>query len=521
MKKLTAVFAVVLLLVSLLSFGVHAEGFVFREVSRTQNETQMQVVWNYEELSDGDELEDITAAGISLPFTMDDEKTLLIDISALDAGIYPIVYDYVSGATGGSTKAADLIKSGMATVKLTAAINSDGTVTITAKNASGAAVPNYMLSLTIGNMSGLTGKTDAGGRYTSYITLDYGQTVLFEGRLTTSGLVNYSPVSQQSMVRERPATTTAAPTTTTTGTTTADTTTTAETTDTTTDTTEDTTVADTTVTAPDGATVTTPNVQTNASVFGAGTTAVKNDKVVLNVSTDTALLKLFGCDKEAFADKARLYVSQADYTSLIGRNTDNMLMLNMLTSAQPVSEAQIRAALQNASAFSAYGEDERAWVTFDLSFLLLSEGGKVVPVSAVPIDSTYVVELPVPASMKGCKELAVTLKDGDGLMTPVKVAVSGGTFKLEINSLEPYTLIGFGTGGSEKAGGVSTVVVVLIIVGVLLLAGAGVLLWLFVFRKPASAEEEDEAPAVIVTQPEDNDTDIYSGRTDLPPSDGD
>ncbi len=518
MKKLAAVFAVVLLLVSLLTFGAEAEGFVFREVSRAQNETQMQVVWNYEEKADGDELEDITAAGISLPFTMDEEKTLLIDISALDAGVYPIAYDYVSGVTQGTAKAADLIKSGTATVKLSAVVNGDGTVTVTAKNSSGALVPGYELSLTVGNMSGLTGKTDANGRYTSYIKLDYGQKVLFEGKETASGLVTYRAAAQQSMVRERPATTTAAPTTVpTTGTTVSDTTTTA-TEETTTDTTD---ATASTAATPDGDGVTSPNVQTNASVFGAGTTAVKNDKVVLNVSTDTALLELFGCDKETFADKARLYVSQSDYTSLIGRNSGNMLMLNMLTSAQPASETQIRAALQNASVFSAYGEDERVWVTFDLSFLLLSEGGKVVPVSAVPIDSTYVVELPVPASMKGCKELAVTLKDGDGLMPPVKVAVSGGTFKLEINSLEPYTLIGFGTGGSEKAGGVSTVVVVLIVVGVLLLAGAGVLLWLFVFRKPAPAEEEDDAPTVIVAQPEDNDTDIYSGRTDLPSGDGD
>lgn len=520
MKKMTAVFTVLVLLVGLLTFGVHAEGFVFREVSRAQGDTSIQVVWNYGEAADGDEIEDILIGGVSREFTMDEEKTIIVDTSTLDAGVYTVVYEYVSGAEQGTVTAKNLTISGTAEVTLSAVINDDGTVTVTAKNASGIAVPGYSLLLTIGNMSGITGQTDANGKYTSFITLDYGQSVTYEGVATIAGQITYAAAAQQSMVRPRPTTTTKATTVpTTTGT--------EATTDTTTDTTVDTTVGTTVSTVPDaGTTGTSADLQTIVTVVGAGTTAVKNDKVLLNVSTDTGVLNLFGCEAGDFAGNARLHISQTDYISLVGRNSSNMLMLNMLTSANQVSETQIRTALEGASAFADYSENERTWVTFDLSFLILDKGGNVIPVSAMPIDSTYVVELPVPASMKNCKELAVTMMDGDGLMPPVKVAVSDGRFKLEINALESYTLIGFAREDGGNAGGVSSLVVWLFVIGILLIAGAGVLLFLFVFRKPAPAAaatvaEEDAAPPIIVSQPEDDGNDIYSGRTDMPPSDGD
>lgn len=527
MKKVTAAFAMLVLLVGLLTVGVSADGFEFREMSRQWVGTSLQITWNSNEATADTEIEDILIGGNSFNFTMKDDKTLEVDTSDLAAGVYTVTYEYVVGATQKTATGADLIMSGVANVTLSAVINGDGTVTVTAKNASGAPIAGYDLLLTIGNMSGITGKTNANGAYTSYITAEIGQTVTYEGKMTTVGEVTYAATAQQSVKRQQvTTTTTTVPTTTATTTTestdTTETTTTEESTETTTTVTESTTtVATTTVDKEAGASTT--KVHTNETVLGAGTTAIKDGKVVINVSTDEAVLQLFGCDANAFAGKARLFMSQDDYTGLIGRNNDNLLMLNVLTSNQPVSETQLRAALADASAFAGYAETERTWITFDLSFLILDKAGNTVPVSAMPIDSTYTVELPVPASMKKCDELAITLMDGDGLMTPVKVAVSGGTFKLQINALEPYTLIGFGAESSGNAGGVSIWVVLLFVAGILLLAGAGVLLYLFVLRKPAPAAqskaEDEEAAPVIAVQPEDDGNDIYSGRTDMPPTD--
>ncbi len=522
MKKIAAVLAVCVLLVSLLAFNVHAEGFAFKELSRSNNDTQIQVEWNHTEATDADELEDVLMGGVSCPFTFDEEKTLLIDISGLEAGIYPVVYEYVAGETQGKTQAKAFEKGGNATVKLTAVINDNGTVTVTAKNGSGVPIANYKLSLVIGNMS-VSRTTGANGTFTSFEKLEYGQAVQFKGEETvagTTGNIFYAATEAQTLKRQTPVTTatgaatvttTTAATEETTGTTAEGETTTAEGETTTTDA-----AANATTAIPEAAPTEDP--YTIVTVVGAGSTAKDKDKIVLNASTDTGILNQFGCKVEDFASRARVYVSESDYNSLTGRNNSNRLMLNVLTTKTPASESQIRAALANAPDYSSYGDNDYTWLTFDLSFLILDRAGKEVPVSALPLGSTYVVELPVPESMKDCKELAVTMVDGNGLMAPVKVAVSGGMFKLEINSLEAYTLIGFGSGGSEKAGGVSGWVVCLFVVGILLLGGAGVLLYFFVLRKPAPVKQ-DEAP-VIVTQPQDDGNDIFSGRTDMPPSDG-
>lgn len=517
MKKLTAVLVTAVLLIGLLAFGVSADGFVFREESRTLTGTTLTVTWNQGEAEAT--LEDVLIGGKSYPFTPNG-ATITLDLSALPAGEYTVAYEYVAGAEQKTTTASPLVIAGEAAVKLTAVIGNDGFVTITAKNDLGVPVPDYQLTLTIGTMSGLTGKTDANGVYKSYLAVDPGATVVYEGLATTKNGVTHSAVAAASLVRPVPTTTT-----TTTTTTAESTTTTSEesttTSEETTTTTEETT---TTATEPEATDVDTDvsDTETVVTIAGAGTTAHKDDKVALNVSTDQAMLDLFGYSFDEFSEKATLLLSEDDYNGLVGRDNTNLLMLNLLTSDKQVTAAELRAALAGVSAFAGYGEDEREWITFDLSFLIMDREGNLVPVSAMPIDSTYIVELPVPKDMKDCNKLAITLRDEDGLVTPMEVSAKNGTFKLEINSMEAYTLIGFKSEKAGNAGGVSVWVVLLYVVGVLFLAGAGVILYLFVFRKPAEKEEkkevvenEEEAPMIVV----EDENDIFSGRTDLPSND--
>ena len=170
------------------------------------------------------------------------------------------------------------------------------------------------------------------------------------------------------------------------------------------------------------------------------------------------------------------------------------------------------------SDYEKYGVEERTALTFSLSFLILDKGGNVIPVSAMPLDSTYVVELPVPESMKKCKELAITVKDGNGLMAPQKVSVSGGTFKLQINSMESYTLVGFGR-GNVGGGGIGfwqiAGIVLLIILALVLVAIIILMVVYAAFRsKKKAVPRDEETPVIVVTN--DNGSDIYSGRSDLP-----
>ena len=525
MKKFAAWIAVMVLLIGLLSVGVQAEGFAFVEIKRDYDEyfnaTQMIVTWNFEDFGEGDELESVLVGGQEMTFDIQDGK-LLVDIASLDAGVYPVEYVYIpADGEQTSVQGIDLIKNGDAEVTLSHEIRDDGTVTVKAVNGSGVPVAGYQLSLTVGSIR-VNGTTDAQGAYVARYRLSYGDTLMYEGKETYDGVICYAAVEQKTVVREQPVTTTpptSATTTTMTQTTTEVTTTTTETTTATTEATTTTgkpTVGTTASTGPSSSGSIAPGGKTNASVFGPGTTSTQKDQVALNVSTDTGMLALFGCESDGFDDQARFLVSKEDYKKLVGR-TGNSLMLNVLTPAEQASEAQVEEALSQNADFGEYG-DKYSWVTMQTSFLMLDKEGNVVPVTAVPIDATYTVELPIPDSMSDHSTFLITLTDGDGLQEPIKITAEDGILRFGIQSMEVFTVIGFGEGGS-KVGGIPTTAIVLLVVGILLLVAAGILLWLFVFRKPK--EKKEETKPVVAPTPEVSGDDIFSGRTDLPPSDGD
>ncbi len=381
-------------------------------------------------------------------------------------------------------------------VTLTASFNADGTLTVKAVDETGAPAHAYEVSLVLQGMPE-TGHTNDQGIYTSQFDVDEGKEASVQGVETHTASAIYEACAKQTLARPMTATTTAASEATTTVT---EETTTTVSEETTTGTEETTTEQTTTTTGTTAA--------TTAIVKGNSTTAVENDSIAVNALTDTALLENFGLTRQEFLSKARLLVSEEDYQRLVGR-TGNTPMLGVRTSVAEITPAMVQEAVSNASDFSGYSEDQRQTLTFDLSLLMLSRAGKDVPVTALPEDVIYTVQLPIPTAMKDCSAFAITVMDGDELMTPQKLEVKNGLFELKINSLEAYTLIGFGEEKDERAGGVSWRLTVLLIAGILLLAGAGVLLYFFVFRKPDVVEETEQESTL-----EDSDTDIYSGRTD-------
>ena len=326
------------------------------------------------------------------------------------------------------------------------------------------------------------------------------------------GGVPYAAAASVEALFEAPETTTTeAPTTTTTEETTSteastststEETTPTETTEATTTTTEKT--QETTSTS--AATTTT----TNGTILGPGTTENKGDRVALNVSLDHNVLTAFGVKESVFQNKARLLLTKDDYTNLTDCGA-NQLMLNVLTAKKLPTEEQLAAAIGATSQFAT--EEEFVSLTFDLSFLKLNQTtGKILPVSALPLNTTYVVELPVPADMQDAKQLAITFFDGDQLMQPIPLEVQGGCFSLEINSLEAYTLIAFGAEKGVGGGSNSVLLIVLLVVGILLLAAAAFLVFFFVLRKP-EPKKVNEAPVFVPDLLDEND--IFSGRDDL------
>ncbi len=392
---------------------------------------------------------------------------------------------------------------GVLEVTLNLDMNEAGQVTVTATDSNGAPAAGYSLSLTVNGMA-YTDVTDANGKHVSPFTVDEGNSASASGLRTEleNGVV-YKQANTVSKQRAAATTTTTTTATTTSSDVAADATTTVSGEETTT-TTEETTTTTT-------ETTTTTKASTTATVRGAGTTAVADGMVAMNASTDTALLELFGLSRAEFGAKARLLLSEAHYTALVGR-TNNTPMISVRT-ATPVSAALVQTALANVSEFSTYTEDQRQVITFDLSLQMVSRTGKDVAVTVLPDDVLYTVQLPVPTPLKDCTKFAVTVMDGEALMTPQVLEVKNGMFELQVNSLEPYTLIGFSAEEDDKAGGASWRLILILIAGILLVGGAAVLLYFFVFRKPDEVEEIEED--VTVAKPAQNDTDIFSGRTDM------
>lgn len=516
-KRITAVAVSLFLLIGLLVCGVAAEGFTFREISReilqVADGEVLSVTWNWDELPEGANFSLISVTVGETVCVMSNEGNVhMADITDVPAGRHTVSYTYaLDGRVYEATSAQELIKIGFLAVTLDIVINADGSVTVTATDDNGRRVPNYPLTLTLGAMT-YNEKTGADGTFTSRIRLEYGQAASCTSSGMTADGITYTEASQVEVVYQKPTTTTTTePTTTTTTGPEGETTTTieGEPTETTTTTEQKKT---TTTYKPVNATTVPTTMPSYATILGPATTAVKNDKIAVNVSLDENILNLFDLKVADFNNTARMLIDKEDYNNLVGRN--HQLMLNVLTPPMQATDAQVANAIANQSKFSGYDEEHRVAITFDLSFLLTDKMGNVVPVSALPLNSTYIVQLPVPAGMRSCDKLAITLFDGDELMAPMEVTVNNGYFQLEINSLEPYTLIGFRDGEGSAAGGSSVLLIVLLVVGILLLVGAAVLLYLFVLRKPVPKKP---APRREIPVPDTFDeNDIFSGRDDYP-----
>ncbi len=223
-------------------------------------------------------------------------------------------------------------------------------------------------------------------------------------------------------------------------------------------------------------------------VPGAGTTSMMDGNIAVNITVDTNILKTFGLKKEDFDGKGRLIIKSETYQALVG-NSSGSVTLNLLSPHVAISDGLIQGAINGVSDFSTYSVSERRSVVFDLSLIMTVNG---ISAEIDPISGDYMLQIPVPASMKGAEKLALTIYNGATLETPVAVQEQDGTIRFKASPKGTYVLMGFMAEDAGKAGGVPTVVIILLIVGVLLLAGAIVLLYFFVIRKPKNDEEDED-----------------------------
>lgn len=398
----------------------------------------------------------------------------------------------------------DLVRGGTTAVHITLS-SSNGRITAKVTDSLGGPVPDHPLVLTVGSTTLSPQKTDAQGELTfSGLTVTAGTAITCTAAArTTADGVTYQAASAslsggeptgsvppiQTQGTTRPGIVTPPPAT----------------------------RKNTTATGGEKTTATT---KTYALHHGAGTTSVEDSHIVVNVSFDEGVVKQFGLKNQDFEGKARFLLPKDTYAELVTGN--GSLMMTARYSPIQVTNQQISAAISNLSKYSLYHAESIERVTLDLALLFANADGTEAEVTVLP-DADYIVQLPIPASMKDVTLLAVSATNEEGIATPVEIKAENGYLRFNTKYLTTFTILGFTEAKEAPINKIPTLVVVLFAVGIVLLAGACLLMYFFVFRKPDDGDlpPEGGADPGDPSGPDGGDPAPDSGRPLPPPSPAD
>lgn len=243
--------------------------------------------------------------------------------------------------------------------------------------------------------------------------------------------------------------------------------------------------------------VTTANKTTTPPTWytHSATTGMEESYISLAFFFDSGMPKAFGVNETAFANTARLLLSSEAYDKIIG-DLNGTLIMSAAASATEVTDEQIAAAIQNDAVLSLTDAKNVERVVIDLALQLQSSTGKLTDVWTIAADS-YVVQLPVPQSMRSAKAIAVAAVTADGISTPVYTTVSKDGF-LRFESTSPVgTIVLLGIKGNLLAAltGDSAITAIIFLVLGLLCIGGAVFIYIRCFHLPKKAKKKEREAA--------------------------
>lgn len=240
------------------------------------------------------------------------------------------------------------------------------------------------------------------------------------------------------------------------------------------------------------------------------TTGMEESYISLGFSFDSGILSSFKTDETKFRNTARLLLSPEAYTKIIG-DMKGTLLMTAAASAAEVTDEHIAAALKDDAVLSLTNAKNVERVVIDMALQLQSPTGKQTDVWTLAEDS-YVIQLPIPHSMRSAKAIAVAAVTADGISAPVYTTVSkDGFLRFETTSpIGTIVLLGFKDSLLAAFTGDSVVLAIIFIVAGVLCIGGAVFLYIYFFylpkrakKKEAQAAEENEQPAESVESAED------------------
>ncbi len=248
----------------------------------------------------------------------------------------------------------------------------------------------------------------------------------------------------------------------------------------------------------------------------AATTGAEETYVSLGFSFESGLLDSFKTDEIAFRNTARLLLTPETYAQIIS-DMKGTLLMTAAASAAEVTDEQIAAALQGDALLSRTDAKDVERVVIDMALKLQSPTGKQTDVWSLAADS-YVVQLPIPHSMRSAKAIAVAAVTANGISAPVYTTVSKDGF-LRFDTTAPVgtiVLLGFKNSILTAFTGDSAVLAIIFLVLGILCIGGAVFLYIYFFYLPRRAKKKE---AENVTQ-DDVPTDEFPVFSDALPTEG-
>ena len=241
-------------------------------------------------------------------------------------------------------------------------------------------------------------------------------------------------------------------------------------------------------------TTTAPTKKTLPIVTGAGTTAVLGDKIAVNVSFDTGVAESFKYSSKDFADRARLLVSKAMYSDIVGGSSATIMLLAQ-TSNLDITDQHIFSAISGKSKYSLFQPEQTIRIPLNMSLLIVDNQHKVNTPVSMP-ESEVIIELPVPKSIRSTSNYTIVaaLCNENGISQFLETTVDNGIMQFKTNRLSSIVILGFDNsmGLGINGGGIPYIAIGIIVLGLLMLVGAGLLLYFFFIRKPIPAEDLEE-----------------------------
>lgn len=225
----------------------------------------------------------------------------------------------------------------------------------------------------------------------------------------------------------------------------------------------------------------------------AGTTGMEETFVSLGVNFDSNVLAAFDCDEKDFAEISRLLLSQERYAALV-EGASGILQLRVAISEMTVPDEHIAAALQDDTVLSRIDPADVPRVVLDLNMQIRNEKGAVSDFWNVTNDS-YVIQFPVPKSMRSAQSITVSAVTEQGISEPVIANVTKDGYLRFETSLPVGTivLLGFESGmlGRLTSHAVRSSIIFLVL-GILCIGGA-VALFIFFVHTPKNGKKNPKA----------------------------